>query len=81
MILMLCCAVVGSAFMLILGVRGPEPGWLRGYGVGGFIGGALGARLVTVMKREMGQPGVTPNGGLATQFEVSGATQGSPSVN
>jgi len=60
-ILMLCCAVVGSVFMLIFGVRAPEPGWLPGYGVGGFLGGALGAYLVTVMKQEMAQPGDAAN--------------------
>jgi hypothetical protein len=65
-VLMLCCAVVGAGFMLVCGVRGPEPGWLRGYLVGGFLGGALGGYLVTILKREKAQPGAAPNGGPAT---------------
>ena len=74
-VLMLCCAAVGSGFMLIFGARGPEPGWLRGYGVGGFIAGALGAYLVTVMKRETAQD-APQNGGPATPLGNSGATEG-----
>ena len=64
-----------SVFMLDFGARGPEPGWLRGYGVGGFIAGALGAYLVTVMKRETAQD-APQNGGPATPLGNSGATEG-----
>ncbi len=89
-VLMICCAILGSAFMLIFGFKGPvftdgaggtEPGFVWGYGVGGFIGGALGAYLVTILKREMAQPGVAPNGGPATPVGNSEVTEGPPSVS
>ena len=71
-----------SVFMLDFGARGPEPGWLRGYGVGGFMAGALEAWLVTVMKREMAQPdALLRNGGPAPPLDSSGATEGPPSTS
>jgi hypothetical protein len=69
-------------FMLDFGARGPEPGWLRGYGVGGFMAGALEAWLVTVMKREMAQPDdLLRNGGPAPPLDSSGATEWPPSTS
>ena len=89
-VLMICCAILGSAFMLIFGFKGPvftdgaggtEPGFVWGYGVGGFIGGALGAYLVTILKREIAQPCAAPNGGPATPVGNSEVTEGPPSVS
>ncbi len=75
-VLMLWCGAVGCAFMLLLGVRGPESGWLWGYGVGGFVSGALGAYLVTVMKREPVQQDAAPDSvPPITEGSVSGTRE------
>lgn len=60
--LLLAAGVIGSAGMALLGVRGPEPGWLRGYGTGGFLGGLLSAYLVTVLHPARAHRGTVPHG-------------------
>ncbi len=41
----------GCVLMMLIGVRGPEPFWFRGYALGGLVAGGVCAAMVVWMKR------------------------------
>ena len=49
--LILISGFLGSCLMSLIGVRGPEVGWLWGYGIGGFLAGGTCAVLTIYSKR------------------------------
>ena len=47
-----CLTGCGVMFLVALsGMRGPEPGWLYGYLIGGSLAGAVSCYLITVLKK------------------------------